>query len=133
MVKQQLAPKRPWRKGNPLISVVYSIKNLRSKEEGLTSLQLLIPRIRLSGGQLQRTTARILVREPEVLVFDDLSSVLDVETEQKLWSRVFEQREPASLRLLINTYLVVSHRPIALQHAIDFICSLTAVIFHSIL
>ena len=74
--------------------------------------------VRLSGGQRQRTAAaRMLVRAPELLVFDDLSSALDVETEQKLWSRVFEQGNPTSPHLPISTYLVVSHRPIALQHA----------------
>ena len=46
--------------------------------------------VRLSGGQLQRAAAaRMFVRQPELLVFDDLSSALDVETEQKLWSRLF--------------------------------------------
>ena len=74
--------------------------------------------VRLSGGQRQRTAAaRMLVRESELLVFDDLSSALDVETEQKLWSRVFERREQTSNSLPTSTYLVVSHRPIALQHA----------------
>jgi ATP-binding cassette subfamily B protein len=44
--------------------------------------------VRLSGGQQQRAaTARTVVRYPELLVFDDLSSALDVETEQKLWER----------------------------------------------
>ena len=45
--------------------------------------------VRLSGGQVQRRgAARMLVREPELLVCDDLSSALDVETEQLLWGRV---------------------------------------------
>ncbi len=49
--------------------------------------------VRLSGGQLQRAAAaRMFVRQPELLVFDDLSSALDVETEQKLWSRLFAAR-----------------------------------------
>ena len=91
--------------------------DLKTFESGLDTV--IGPRgVKLSGGQLQRTAAaRMLVREPELLVFDDLSSALDVETEQKLWSRVLEQREPTSIRLPISTYLVVSHRPIALRHA----------------
>ncbi len=66
--------------------------------------------IRLSGGQAQRTAAaRMFVRHPALLVFDDLSSALDVETEQALWERVFA-REAA-------TCLVVTHRRAALQRA----------------
>ncbi|MCB9157592.1 MAG: ABC transporter ATP-binding protein [Caldilineaceae bacterium] len=45
--------------------------------------------VRLSGGQVQRVAAaRVFIRQPELLVFDDLSSALDVETEQKLWERI---------------------------------------------
>ncbi|HYI23883.1 MAG TPA: ABC transporter ATP-binding protein, partial [Thermomicrobiales bacterium] len=63
--------------------------------------------IRLSGGQVQRTAAaRMLVRKPELLVIDDLSSALDVETEQQLWERI---REPGD-----STCLAVSHRRSAL-------------------
>jgi ATP-binding cassette subfamily C protein len=48
---------------------------------------------RLSGGQKQRVAAaRMLLRQAELLVFDDLSSALDVETEQRLWERLFEGR-----------------------------------------
>jgi ATP-binding cassette subfamily B protein len=65
--------------------------------------------VKLSGGQIQRTAAaRMFVREPELLVFDDLSSALDVETEQILWRRVFE---------LGTTCLVVSHRRAVLERA----------------
>jgi ABC-type multidrug transport system fused ATPase/permease subunit len=70
--------------------------------------------MRLSGGQQQRAaTARMLIRQPDLLIFDDLSSALDVETEQKLWSRLFSINS-------INpnwtpTYLVVSHRPTVLE------------------
>jgi ATP-binding cassette subfamily B protein len=66
--------------------------------------------VRLSGGQIQRSSAaRMFVRNAELLVFDDLSSALDVETEKILWERVFE-REGV-------TCLVVSHRRTALRHA----------------
>lgn len=66
--------------------------------------------IKLSGGQMQRTAAaRMFVRQSDLLVFDDLSSALDVETEQTLWERVFEQNT--------STCLVVSHRKAALRRA----------------
>ncbi len=43
--------------------------------------------VKLSGGQMQRTAAaRMFVRKPELLVFDDLSSALDVETERSCGS-----------------------------------------------
>ena len=70
--------------------------------------------VRLSGGQLQRAAAaRMFVRQPELLVFDDLSSALDVETEQILWSRIFAAR----CDRLRPTCLVVSHRPSVLRRA----------------
>jgi ATP-binding cassette subfamily B protein len=66
--------------------------------------------VKLSGGQAQRTAAaRMFVRGAELYVFDDLSSALDVETERKLWERLFERREA--------TCLVVSHRKAALAYA----------------
>ncbi len=66
--------------------------------------------VKLSGGQLQRTAAaRMFVRAPELYVFDDLSSALDVETEQTLWERLLASRQA--------TYLVVSHRRAALRRA----------------
>jgi ATP-binding cassette subfamily B protein len=68
--------------------------------------------VRLSGGQVQRAAAaRMFVREPELLVFDDLSSALDVETERALWERLDEGPTRAA------TCLVVSHRRAALRRA----------------
>jgi ATP-binding cassette subfamily B protein len=65
---------------------------------------------RLSGGQVQRVAAaRMFVRDPELLVCDDLSSALDVATERQLWQRLFE-REAA-------TCLLVSYRPALLRRA----------------
>ncbi len=67
--------------------------------------------VRLSGGQVQRSAAaRMLVRSPQLLVFDDLSSALDVETEAELWEGLFSRGET-------TTVLAVSHRRPALQRA----------------
>ena len=66
--------------------------------------------VKLSGGQVQRSAAaRMFVREAELLVIDDLSSALDVETESILWERLFEQRDV--------TCIVASHRRAALRRA----------------
>ena len=51
----------------------------------------------------------MFIREPELVVFDDLSSALDVETEQQLWERIFENGN--------TTCLVVSHRRPLLRRA----------------
>ena len=82
-------------------------------EKGLDTL--VGPRgIRLSGGQVQRTAAaRMFVRDPELLVFDDLSSALDVETERRLWERLDALRAQRGG----VTCLVVSHRRAALHRA----------------
>jgi ATP-binding cassette, subfamily B, bacterial len=67
--------------------------------------------VRLSGGQIQRTAAaRMFVRRPELYIFDDLSSALDVQTERLLWERLFATDHTP-------TCLVVSHRKPALQRA----------------
>jgi ABC-type multidrug transport system fused ATPase/permease subunit len=66
--------------------------------------------VKLSGGQVQRSAAaRTFVRNPELLIFDDLSSALDVETERTLWEQLAQSEE--------TTCLVASHRRAALQRA----------------
>jgi ATP-binding cassette, subfamily B, bacterial len=66
--------------------------------------------VKLSGGQMQRAAAaRMFIREPELLVFDDLSSALDVDTERQLWERIFDDGG--------KTCLVVSHRRPLLRRA----------------
>jgi len=73
--------------------------------------------VRLSGGQVQRAAAaRMLVRQSQLLVFDDLSSALDVETEKKLWERLFKAGSGGGGRPA-PTCLVVSHRRPVLQRA----------------
>ncbi len=59
--------------------------------------------VTLSGGQVQRVAAaRMVIRRAELMVIDDLSSALDVDTEQLLWERLFAGRRV--------TCLAVSHR-----------------------
>ncbi len=83
--------------------------DLAEMEDGLVTL-IGAKGVKVSGGQRQRiAAARMFVRDPELLVFDDLSSALDVETEHTLWERVFDQQSA--------TCLVVSHRRPALRRA----------------
>jgi ATP-binding cassette subfamily B protein len=66
--------------------------------------------VKLSGGQQQRVAAaRMFARQSDLLVFDDLSSALDVETEHQLWERLQEHTH--------FTCLVVSQRKAALRRA----------------
>jgi ATP-binding cassette subfamily B protein len=95
-----------------LQEAIYAAVLERDVSEWPDGLETLIgPRgTKLSGGQAQRTAAaRMFVRRPQLMVFDDLSSALDVETEQALWARLFEQPPAACL--------VVSHRRAALRRA----------------
>jgi ATP-binding cassette subfamily B protein len=65
--------------------------------------------LRLSGGQRQRlATARALVHAPELVVLDDLSSALDVETEVQLWTNLADAG---------MTVIAVSHRAVAFERA----------------
>ena len=66
--------------------------------------------VKLSGGQVQRAAAaRMLVRGAELLLIDDLSSALDIETERELWGRLLAGGDV--------TCLAVSHRRAALRRA----------------
>jgi ABC-type multidrug transport system fused ATPase/permease subunit len=67
--------------------------------------------VRLSGGQIQRTAAaRAFVRRSELLVIDDLSSALDVETEARMWRQLLDVGATTTL-------LVVSHRRAVIERA----------------
>ncbi|MEM7536228.1 MAG: ABC transporter ATP-binding protein [Chloroflexota bacterium] len=77
--------------------------------------------VRLSGGQAQRSAAaRMFIRHPQLFIVDDLSSALDVHTEQRLWERLFAltgSSQSVSKQAERPTCLVVSHRRPALRRA----------------
>ncbi|WP_219836897.1 ABC transporter ATP-binding protein [Paenibacillus sp. R14(2021)] len=84
-------------------------QDLQMLENGLETF--VGPRgVMLSGGQIQRAaTARMLMTQSDVFIFDDLSSALDVETEKVLWERLFQEQDV--------TCIAVSHRRAALARA----------------
>ena len=90
-----------------------SILSQNSMELSTTYLDTLVGArgARLSGGQVQRAAAaRTFARRPELLVVDDLSSALDVNTERTLWERLDDLERPV-------TVLAVSHRRPVLRRA----------------
>ena len=124
-------PKSNWDVNRALHTAVFE-QDLETMEQGLDTV--VGPRgVRLSGGQVQRTSAaRMFVTDAELLVFDDLSSALDVETERTLWQRIFDPasrieppahkenghaRKNGHVNGDTPTCLVVSHRKSVLQRA----------------
>jgi ATP-binding cassette subfamily B protein len=103
-------------------------RDLAGMEQGLDTL-VGARGVKLSGGQVQRAAAaRMFLRDADLLVFDDLSSALDVETERTLWERLYqgmgnggwgleEARQPLSPIPHPPTILAVSHRRAALRRA----------------
>lgn len=84
-------------------------KDVTDLEKGLETY--VGPRgVMLSGGQIQRAaTARMLMASADLYIFDDLSSALDVETEQLVWEGLFREQDV--------TCIAVSHRRAALTRA----------------
>ena len=78
--------------------------------------------LRLSGGQLQRVAAgRMLIASRELLIIDDLSSSLDLDTERLLWGRILSRfgdfPDTVNRKKEKSTCLVVSHRRQLLRYA----------------
>lgn len=84
-------------------------KDIENLDQGLETF--VGPRgVMLSGGQIQRAaTARMLITGADLFIFDDLSSALDVETEQQVWDGLFKEEGV--------TCIAVSHRRAALSKA----------------
>lgn len=67
--------------------------------------------ITLSGGQKQRISiARAIIRDPEILIFDDCLSAVDTETEEKILSQLKDLMKG-------KTTVIISHRVSSVKHA----------------
>jgi len=67
--------------------------------------------VTLSGGQKQRTAiAQMLIRRPEIMIFDDSLSAVDAETDAKI-------RAALKTRTRGSTTILISHRISTLMHA----------------
>ncbi|GIO88922.1 MULTISPECIES: ABC transporter ATP-binding protein [Paenibacillus] len=94
---------------NRAIRLAVMEKDIQDLDQGLETF--VGPRgVMLSGGQIQRAaTARMLMTGADLYIFDDLSSALDVETEQQVWEGLFQESDV--------TCIAVSHRRAALAKA----------------
>ncbi|MEC3031650.1 ATP-binding cassette domain-containing protein [Bacillus thuringiensis] len=70
----------------------------------------------LSGGQIKRLAlARLLYREPEVILLDDLTSGLDVVTEQRIME---------NLKTLKNKIIIIASNSVQLNQYADKVISI---------
>jgi len=67
--------------------------------------------ITLSGGQKQRISiARAIIRDPQILIFDDCLSAVDTETEEKILNHLKDLMQG-------KTTVIISHRVSSVKHA----------------
>lgn len=65
----------------------------------------------LSGGQKQRLAlARTIITNPEIYIFDEATSNIDVESEEKVWESIYKLAKN-------KTVIVISHRLVNVKNA----------------
>jgi len=78
-------------------------KNIKKFKQGYKTL-LGERGLTLSGGQIQRVSiARALIKDPQILLFDDCLSAVDTDTEEKILKNLKEFSQN-------KTTIIVSHR-----------------------
>lgn len=95
-----------------IISAVFE-EDLKNLDKGIDTV-IGSKGAKLSGGQQQRVAAgRMFIRNADMFIFDDISSALDVETENLLWETLFKEKN--------KTCIAVSNRHGALSKADNII------------
>ena len=60
--------------------------------------------LKLSGGEKQRIAiARVILKNPEILIFDEATSALDVHTEKEIQKEIFNVAK-------LKTTVIIAHR-----------------------
>lgn len=92
------------------IRLAYFTKDLENLPDGLETL-VGEKGVSLSGGQKQRVSiARALIKDPEILIFDDSLSAVDAKTEASIIRNIQEERSG-------KTTIITTHRLSGIQHA----------------
>ena len=67
--------------------------------------------LKLSGGEKQRISiARVLLKNPSVMIFDEATSSVDPESEQEIWKCIGELAKT-------RTLMIISHRLSSIRNA----------------
>jgi len=98
--RKELADETLWE----TLTLVHMDGVVKKSAEGLDT-QVSERGIRFSGGERQRIAlARALLRDPEVLILDEATSAIDIDTEVAIFERLAAARPEL-------TIIVVAHRP----------------------
>ena len=101
-----------------LIKALSSAKAWGFVEKLPDSLDTLIGErgIRLSQGEKQRLTiARIMLRDPQIIILDEATSSVDTETEKQI-------QEALDALMKNRTVLIIAHRLSTIRHADNIVC-----------
>ncbi|MRJ02331.1 MAG: ABC transporter ATP-binding protein [Epsilonproteobacteria bacterium] len=103
---EEIEEERIWR----ALEMAQIAQRVRELPQGLES-KVGREGISLSGGERQRIAlARVILREPQVIIFDEATSAIDIETERRIFSEMEEFLQE-------RTTIWVAHRPSTIEKA----------------